>query len=520
MKAQAKLAAIQFLGKADYLPIIEPRARRAIKTSDILRFEACVKVTAQKILHPAGVLALFAAALPCPALSQEYLDPAAARLPDPTSLPLSVSAAGDPILAIADIVADEAAFRDVINEALKASPTLAEGRADGAGVLAAKRGAESAQFPRIDLALSANRAIAREFSNDPDSVLERARGSGRFDATATLEQIIIDFGASQRRIDGAIERIGAAEAEYDRKSETTALRAIAAWYDLFAFGHLTELAEHFIGQNEKLRKDVEFRIAQGVAAPVERARIDSATASARLRLAQYQREYQNARARFKELFAIDAPSRIVRAPAPELERLSDDALAERAAASAPVRVAEATARAVRAEAKAARAETLPNVTAGIDAGRFGLLEAGRRDYDVRARVTLRYRLFGPGDARADEARARADSAEARALGVKLEAEREARIAWADVNALDDTLTAYRDDYVASRVTRDAVVERFRVTRGTLFDALDAEDRLFAAAANYIRAMSERDAATYVALARSGDLLRELNIAPADQRIFR
>ena len=82
------------------------------------------------------------------------------------------------------------------------------------------------------------------------------------------------------------------------------------------------------------------------------------------------------------------------------------------------------------------------------------------------------------------------------------------------------LYAYRDDYVANRVTRDAVTERFRVARGTLFDALDAEDRLFSAAANYIRAMSERDAATFVALARSGDLLRVLNIDPADQRIFK
>ena len=55
--------------------------------------------------------------------------------------------------------------------------------------------------------------------------------------------------------------------------------------------------------------------------------------------------------------------------------------------------------------------------------------------------------------------------------------------------------------------------------GTLFETLDSEDRLFMAAANYIRAMSERDAATFVALARSGDLLRYLGIDPADQRLF-
>ena len=474
------------------------------------------------ILHwtPGAAVFAMAVASAAAAHAQSYLDPAAARLPDPNRAPLTVENEADPILAIAKAVADEAAFHQVIGEAIKASPVLAEGQADGEAAWAAKRSAEAAQFPRIDLALSGNKAIAREFSNDPDNVLERARGSGRIDTTASLEQILVDFGASRRRIDAAIERLGAAEAEYDRKSETIALRAVGAWYDLFAYGHLTELAQNFIGQNEQLRSAVTFRISQGVAAPVDQARLDSAIASAKLRLAQYQREYQNAQARFKELFGMEPPARIVRAPAPLLDRLSDDALTARAGGTTPVRAAQAAARAAKADSDAARADTRPNVTAGIDAGRFGLFEPGRRDYDVRARVTLRYRLFGPGDARADEARARANAADARALSVQLEAEREARIAWADVGTMDDMLAAYQDDYVASRVTRDAVTERFRVSRGTLFDALDAEDRLFSAAANYIRAISERDAATFVALARSGDLLRVLDIAPADQRIFR
>jgi outer membrane protein, adhesin transport system len=465
-------------------------------------------------------LAAGALAAPVAVSAQDYLDPAAARLPDPSPAPLADPADPDPILAIAGALADEVAFHQVIAQALRGSPVLTEGRADGAAALAAKRGAQSLQFPRVDVALNANQALARDFSNDPDNLIERLRGSGRVDATANLEQILIDFGASQRRIDAALERIDAAEAEYDRKSEVVALRSISAWYDVFAYGHLTELAENFIRQNEALKLAVDRRIAQGVAAPVERARIDSAIASAKLRLAQYKRELANARARFTELFASQAPARIARAPAPELEKLPDDILTARAAEASPVRVAEATARAARAEAQAARADTLPSVSVGIDAGRYGLFESGRTDYEIRGRITLRYRFLGPGDARADEARARAEAADARALSAKLEAEREARISWADVNALDDTLIAYRDDYVANRITRDAVVERFRVARGTLFDALDAEDRLFAAAANYIRAMSERDTATFVALFRSGDLLRILNIAPADQEIFR
>jgi outer membrane protein, adhesin transport system len=490
-------------------------------------FEFFVEVLARgenamKIVRPRGAASLLTIGLMCgtPASADDYNNPLAARLPEPSLMPLAVETGSDPILAIADAIADETAFHEVLAEALKASPVLAEGRADGAAALAGKRGADSTQFPRLDLAISGNTAFAREYSNDPDNVIERSRGSGRIDATATLEQVLMDFGASRRRIDAAVERIGAAEAEYDRKAEGVALRAISAWYNLFAYGHLSELAANFINQNEELRRSVDLRIDRGVAAPVERARVDSALASAKLRLAQYQRELSNARSRFTELFSLDAPARIARAPSPELLKLSDDALAERAAITSPVRVAEANARAARQDARAANADTLPSLTAGVDAGRFGLLEKGRTDYDVRGRLTVRYRIGGPGQARADEARATAEAAEARAISVRLEAEREARIAWSDVAALDDSMVAYREDYLASRVTRDAVFERFRVARGTLFDAIDAQERLFISAAGYIRAMAERDAATYIALARAGELLRVLGVEPADQRIFR
>lgn len=465
-------------------------------------------------------ISALAISLATPARAQDYIDPEAAKLPAQSSTPLAIPSTPDPILAIADALADEEAFHQVIADAIKASPNLDEGRADGAAAMAEKRGAKSGLFPRIDFGLSANRAFAREFSNDPDNVIERSRGDGRVDASANLEQLVYDFGATARRVDAAVERINAAEAEYDRKGETVALRAIGAWYDVFAYGHLTELAENFLKQNEDLRTSVEKRIANGVGAPVERARLDSAIASSRARVAEFRRQLNSARARFTELFELPAPARIARAPAPTLEKLSDDALTARAGASSPVRAAQAAARAAHADADAARADTLPYISAGVDAGRYGLFEADRDDYDVRGRLTVRWRLFGSGDARADQAHARAEAADARAESTRLEAEREARIAWSDVGELEDTLDAYRQDYVSNRITRDAVVERFRVSRGTLFDALDSEEQLFIAAARYIRQLSERDAAIFVALARSGDLLNVLGVEPANQGIFR
>jgi adhesin transport system outer membrane protein len=151
------------------------------------------------------------------------------------------------------------------------------------------------------------------------------------------------------------------------------------------------------------------------------------------------------------------------------------------------------------------------LSAGIDAGRYDLLDS--QDYDVRGRVTARYRFLGGAEARVGQAEARADQAEARASRVRNEAEREAAIAWSDVQALQQQLVALEASYVASRQSRDVLAERFRVARGTLFDLLESESGYFNVAALYIRAITELDAARYVLLSRTGQLLPTLNIEP-------
>ena len=140
-----------------------------------------------------------------------------------------------------------------------------------------------------------------------------------------------------------------------------------------------------------------------------------------------------------------------------------------------------------------------------------------RDYDVRGRIALRYRIFGAADARAEQYEARARGAEARATRIRVEAERDAAIAWSDVRALEEQLTALEASYIASRRSRDTTAELFRVARGTLFDVVAAEDSYFESATAYIQALSELDAARYVLLSRMGRLLDILEVDPDRMR---
>jgi adhesin transport system outer membrane protein len=264
---------------------------------------------------------------------------------------------------------------------------------------------------------------------------------------------------------------------------------------------------------EEFREAVRERIRQGVSAEGDLARAESYIASAETRRAQLQRALAQAEARFAELTGT-APSRsLPRAPRLGAEPASRDLAVADARSTPQVRAAEAEADAARQNYRAARSELLPNVTAGIDAGRYGVFE-NERDYDVRARVTLRQRLFGGAEPRAEQAGARARAVEARADRVRQEAERDASIGWSDVQALEAEAAALRESYIAGRRSRDILFERFRVARGSLFDVLEANDAYFGTAVAYVQAISELDAARYVLLSRTGKLLEALDIEPS------
>ena len=166
-----------------------------------------------------------------------------------------------------------------------------------------------------------------------------------------------------------------------------------------------------------------------------------------------------------------------------------------------------SARAIR---RATRADQFPSVSAGVEAGRYGVFE-NEKDYDIRSRVGIRWRLFGNTEARLDQAQARARAADARATRISEEAERDAAIAWSDLQALEEQMEAAETYYMASRRSRDVIVERFRQARGTLFDVVEAEDNYFEASASYIQTLTELDAARYILLSRTGRLLEALEI---------
>lgn len=439
-------------------------------------------------------------------------DSAAPPIPAPADRPLDIDFSNDPILGLARAAASDSAFRALISEAVRRHPATGESAAGEEVAVAELQQAQEAERPSIDASITSYRVLSRAFSNDPFNVIERSRPVQRTDATINIQQTLFDFGANEARVAAAGARLRSAGAQFEFEQDRVALSAIAAWYDVFGYRALVDLTRAFLEGQRELRGAVEERIRLGASAEGDLARVDSYIAQGQIRLAQFERRLATAEVRFAELTGSPPPPGLERAPGYTFRLASRDAAALAAIGSPAVRAAEAEAAGARLDAKAANADRLPQVSAGIEAGRYGVFE-NERDYDVRARLSVRQRLFGGIEPRARQFQARARGAEARADRIRVEAERDAAIAWADVQALERQLAALEQAYIASRQSRDVIVARFRAARGTLFDVIASEDAYFSAATAFIQGLTELDAARYILLSRTGRLLERIGIDP-------
>ncbi len=434
-------------------------------------------------------------------------------LPSPSGNPLAIDPRADPILRLAIASADPGAFQEAIRAVVERNPNSAEADARRDEALAQRNEARALQYPVADLSVSYFKVLGRDFSNDPRNILERSRPAYRTDANVRVTMPVIDFGTAYYRIQAGNNRLDSATASIDDVATQVALRGVASWYQVFGYRALVALSQSFVESQTALRGAIQSRVKQGYAAPGDVAQVESYIAAAEAQLATYRRQLASAEAQYAALTGAPAPEGFGRAPAYDASDVTK-AIAEADAEQIPaVRAAKAGAEAARFEWRAARANALPAVTASVDAGRYGVIE-NNRDYDVRGTVTLSQRLGGGATQRISSAAARSRGAQAAYDRVRTDAVRDASIAWADVQALEASEAAIRDNYLATRQSRDVLAERFRVSRGTLFDLLSAETNYFNVAARYVETVTELDISRYALLARRGKMLDAFGIEPA------
>lgn len=416
-------------------------------------------------------------------------------------------ALGQGAYALDDVGASEA-FLATVRKAVASHPGYGAGQADIAQARAERRGARASIYPRLSTAINADYVIDRSFDAGTNNVVEALRPDGQVNGSITVSQLIFDGGAAFARMRAAKARTYEASATLTAKTNQTTLDALSAYHDLAAYQAILALGADYIARHERVLRDAGERERRGAGARADVVRAQARLSAAKARVAQIRESAAIAEIRYLEFFGAEPEGKL---PFPSFEAVSvgsrEEAVALAEANDPKLRAAGARTESARANLKAAKAARLPEVRANVSGVKYDL--QGGDDYDVRAGVGLEYDLYAGGarGAEISAARAAADRQRYEEDGARLEAKRNAAIAFERRQSTQTRLDALAEAAIANAEARDLVAERFRTARGELLDLLQAENDWFEAGAAYLAGLADRDMAHYELMEFTGELAR-------------
>jgi adhesin transport system outer membrane protein len=426
---------------------------------------------------------------------------AAPRPPDPVRTPARANS-----LATADQAWLQAlAARPVVDMPMRlrtaadALPAVGEGREGVTIADAQTQQARSRLFPTLGVDVNSADTVARDFrrrSTQFESLVPRART----DAIGSVNQLLVDWGATSARIRAGQAAETSARANYELARTDALVALLGAWHEAIAARASLDLTKAHARRLDRLAVMVGKRTDAGAESSADKARADAAAAQAQTRLAEAQRRDAAAAARLAELWG-----KLPESPARALPPPEDPDVVE----TPDVRAARADAEARKAAARAAKADRLPRVEARVSGSAFDIARDGRPDYDVRATVsmTTRFSTGGAEAARVRELSAAARRADLAATRISAETQRELEEAEAELRARTAGLPAQQRAVVSAMRARELFGLRFNAARGTLFDLLAAEREALDAGLGLVDAEIRLDLARWLLLARRGTLLQ-------------
>lgn len=449
--------------------------------------------------------------LPFLALAGAFLPAAIAAavpvaIPPPSDRPQSISANTDDFLLGLSEHGANAEFDAQLAAAAAGLPVLGERGEDVTATGAARDQVRSRLFPGLGVDVVAARSIARDLQS-PSTQVESLSPLRRNDVIGSVDQLVTDFGATSARIRAGNAATDAARADLDAARNTALLQLVGRWYDVLSAQTAMSLSQSHVDRMSVLAEGAALRFDRGVDSGGDVARARSYLAAAQSQNVAFQRRLRTAEARYLELFG-QPPGLLVRAGSGDETNTATDR-PELVSARAQRRAADAA-------LDAAKSDRLPRLDARISGSTYDVLRGSTPAYDVRAQLTLRQRFSvgGAEAARVAELSARRHAAALAVDRIAAAAEREASVAAADADGLSKALPPLQAAYLDSRRARDLFAEKFRVSRGSLFDVLRAERDLLEAALSLAQTSYDLDVARFTLLARRGGLIERFGMTPA------
>ena len=381
----------------------------------------------------------------------------------------------------------QTALRAAVEQAVTSNPEVTSRfnalRASADAVDVARGG----WYPRVDLDASVGRSSDRLDTRSPET-----QSFTRTGVALSLTQLLWDGLGTQRDI----ERLGhdrlARYFELIDATESTAMEAARAYYDVQRFRRLVALAEDNYVQHRYAMTQIRSRFRAGVGRGVDLEQANARVALAESNLTAELSNLHDVSARYLRVVGSPPPAALPRATA-----LSDalpatpDALLQGAIQrSAAVSASIENLRAARSATQLREAAFQPRVEARVRAGGGSNYE-GIRDQrrDASAQIVLNWNLFNGGS---DTARVRQQkNLVNQALDLRDKACRDTRqtasIAFNETRKLREQIDYLDRNTVAIEKARDAYRQQFDIGQRSLLDLLNAENEVYTARRAYANA---------------------------------
>lgn len=324
-----------------------------------------------------------------------------------------------------------------------------------------------------------------------------------------VEQPLFNGLGSVARYKSANLQVEAGRARLKSIEQEVLLQAISAYLDVMRDKAVFDLSDSNV---EVLRKQLgasKDRFDVGEVTRTDVAQSESRLSRAIAERAQAEGSVVGSKAVFEHVVGTAPDALVAPTEFPELPASLDEVLALADANNPDMQRQELTQQALSREVMSAKSRLLPTVSLrGIMRREEGAGQLGTSDYDndsVTLNVSVPLYQSGAQWSRSREAvnnheKAKFDTAETR----NDLRDRVVR-AWQGLLTSRATLEANRDAIKAAEVALDGVKQEQQYGARTVLDVLDAEQELFAARVNYVRAQRNEIVSIYTVLAASGQL---------------
>ncbi|OCK61504.1 TolC family outer membrane protein [Bradyrhizobium sp. LMTR 3] len=423
----------------------------------------------------------------------------------------------------APVAAEPFSINDALKQATLTNPGVGEASANRRATESELRQTQSTLLPqvRVEARYGPEKFDQSAAVVSGSALPVPAPGTGTWrngtQGSVVVRQVLFDGFASIHDIWRQTARVNAAAFRVRERTELIALDAAEAYVDVVRYMRLVDLGQQNVANHERIFANVQSRFSGGRAGEGDLEQARERVENARATLAEFRRNLEEARAKYRKVVGLEAYNLRFPAPLAGLPATRDEALAIAVRFNPTIRAAQADVDAAKHAFRVTDGAFVPNVSLE---GRATHLDntypyLGVTHDDYSGKVVMSWDVFRGGqDAwRRTEMAERHTEATMRHARLQRDALESIDKAWAARTVTATRVAALTRQLQADRKAIAAYDKEYELGQRSLIDLLNAQNQYFNAAVSLTSSRGVIVFADYQMLAAMGTLLEYLKAPP-------